>query len=260
MGERSTGQGTRRLYDSATRRARAAETRDRIVRAGAALLHDASVRDWRSLTVRGVAQRAGVHERTVYRHFGDERGLRDAIMSRFEEEAGIDLDGMAMEDVAEAAARIFGHVAPFPRDHRPPSDPTLRDAHERQRDALVRAVAGRVPAWPAPDREEAAAALDVLWSVGTYERLVVDWGFDHERAVRTVRWLIGLVEAAASGPGAGGGTGAGGAGAGGAGAGGAPGAAGRPRERGRAVSGQGGPAGPAATGRSAPPGAPASTR
>lgn len=194
MDEQGTGAGTRRLYNSATRRAGAAQTRERIVRAGSDLLHDASVRDWRSLTVRAVAQRAGVNERTVYRHFGDERGLHDAIMSRFEEEAGIDLGGMALEDVGSAAARIFGHVASFPRDHRPPADPTLRDAHERQRDALVRAVAGGAPSWSAGDVQEAAAALDVLWSVGAYERLVVDWQLDHARAVRVVGWVVGLVQ------------------------------------------------------------------
>lgn len=188
--------GTRRLYDSTTRRARAAETHERIVRAGAELVHDASVRDWRSLTVRAVARRAGVNERTVYRHFGNERGLHDAIMSRFEEEAGIDLAGMGLEEVESAATRIFDYVATFPRDYRPPSDPTLSDASQRQRQALERAVSEGAPSWSRAERVEAAAALDVLWSVGTYERLVMDWQFDHDRAVRTVRWVIGLVHEA----------------------------------------------------------------
>ncbi len=194
--------GTRRLYDSSTRRARAAETHERIVRAGSELLHDASVRDWRSLTVRAVARRAGVNERTVYRHFGNERGLHDAIMGRFEEEAGIDLADMDLDGVELAAARILDYVATFPRDYRPPSDPTLDDAGRRQRHALERAVAGAAPSWPADERVEVAAALDVLWSVGTYERLVIDWQLDHDRAVRTVRWVIGLVlDAVRRGPG-----------------------------------------------------------
>jgi AcrR family transcriptional regulator len=194
MDERPTG--TRRLYDSATRRARAAETHERIVRAGSELLHDASLRDWRSLTVRAVARRAGVNERTVYRHFGNERGLHGAIMSRLEEEAGIDLAGMGLDGVESAATRIFDYVATFPRDYRPPSDPTLSDASQRQRLALERAVTEGAPSWSSEERVEAAAALDVLWSVGTYERLAIDWQFDHERAVRTVRWVIALVHQA----------------------------------------------------------------
>ena len=63
----------RRRYDSPVRRQRAAETRERIVAAGAAILHDHAVWNFDTLTVRGVAERAGVNERTVYRHFANER-------------------------------------------------------------------------------------------------------------------------------------------------------------------------------------------
>jgi len=37
------------------------------------MLQRSSIRDWRAITVRGVAEQAGVNERTVYRYFGDER-------------------------------------------------------------------------------------------------------------------------------------------------------------------------------------------
>ena len=50
--------------------------------------------------------------------------------------------------------------------------------------------------WSDEDRTVAAAVFDVLWSVASYERLVVDWGIDHERAVRGIAWVIGLVEQA----------------------------------------------------------------
>ena len=36
--------------------------------------------------------------------------------------------------------------------------------------------------------------LDVLWSVGSYERLVADWELDPEDAIRGLTWVIGLVE------------------------------------------------------------------
>jgi AcrR family transcriptional regulator len=87
----------RRPYDSTLRRLRAAETRERIIAAGSELLHGSSVRDWRGLTIRAVAEKAGVNERTVYRHFTNEQGLRDAVMHRFEDEAGIDLSDMQLE-------------------------------------------------------------------------------------------------------------------------------------------------------------------
>ena len=41
-----------------------------------------------------------------------------------------------------------------------------------------------------------AAVLDVLWSLGAYERLTADWQMEHEQAVRTLTWAIGLVSQA----------------------------------------------------------------
>jgi len=186
----------RRRYDTTLRRQQAAGTRERIVAAGSALLHRSPIRDWRSLTLRAVAERAGVNERTVYRHFANERALRDAVMHRLEEEAGIDLTGLRLEDVAAVAARIFEHVSAYPRKARPPLDPTLTEASQRQRKALLRAVTAQAARWPEADRVVAAAMFDVLWSVASYERLVVDWQLDRERAIRGITWVVGLIEEA----------------------------------------------------------------
>jgi AcrR family transcriptional regulator len=185
-----------RKYDSPMRRQRASETRERIVTAGCSILQRSSVRDWQALTIRGVAEKAGVNERTVYRYFGNERGLRDAVMHRLEEKAGIGLEGMGLDDVAEIAARIFEHVSSYPLRPKPPLDPTLADANLRQREALFGALEERTAAWPAEDRAAVAALLDVLWSVATYERLASDWDMDLDGAIRTVGWAIDLVVAA----------------------------------------------------------------
>jgi AcrR family transcriptional regulator len=187
---------TGRPYDTTLRRERAAETRERIITAGAELIHRSAVRDWKKLTVRAVAERAGVNERTIYRYFGNERGLRDAVMHRNEQEAGIDLAGMQLEDIATVAAQIFDHVSQYPREPRPALDPTLVDAKDRQREALLGAIAANTDGWRTEDREVVAAIFDVLWSVGSYERLVVDWQIDHRQAVEGISWVIGLVEQA----------------------------------------------------------------
>ena len=50
--------------------------------------------------------------------------------------------------------------------------------------------------WSSDDRVAAAAMLDVLWSVVSYERLVVDWGVAPKEAIRAVTWVMGLVEEA----------------------------------------------------------------
>ena len=185
-----------RPYDRTLRRERAAETKERIIVAGSELTHHSSVRDWKRLTVRAVAERAGVNERTVYRYFGSERGLRDAVMHRQEEEAGIDLAGMDLEGISNVATQIFNHVSTYPMEPRPPLDPTLVDANQRQRDALLGAIATSAKGWSGEDQVVAAAMFDVLWSVASYERLVVDWQIDHERAARGLSWVIGLVEQA----------------------------------------------------------------
>jgi AcrR family transcriptional regulator len=192
----------RRSYDGTLRRQRAAETRDRIVAAGSELLHGSSVRDWHGLTIRAVAERAGVNERTVYRHFTNEQGLHDAVMHQFEDEAGIELRGMQLEDVADVTARIFAHVSSYPPDARQPLDPTLLDAKQRQHEALLAAVSARTEAWSDEDHRMAAAVLDVLWSVASYERMVVDWQMDPGEATRGIGWVIGLIrQAIAASPG-----------------------------------------------------------
>ena len=152
---------TVRAYDGTLRRQRAGGTRERIVAAGSELIHGGSVRDWKRLTVRAVAERADVSERTVYRHFGNERGLADAVMHRLEQEAGIDLDGMQLDSVATVAAQIFEHVSSYPADPRPPLDPTLVDANRRQKDALLGAVSAGSRRWPAGRQVQALSLIHI---------------------------------------------------------------------------------------------------
>jgi|SRR5579871_5284321 len=184
----------RRRYDNTLRRERAAQTRERIVAAGAELVHEASIRDWHGVTIRAVAERAGVNERTVYRHFANERALRDAVMRRTEQEAGVDLTDLRLGDVAGAAERIFRYISSYPLEAPPPLDPTLVDANRRQHDALLAAVKEHASRWPSADRTIAAAILDVLWALGSYERLINDWQLDRDEAIRAITWTIGLVE------------------------------------------------------------------
>jgi AcrR family transcriptional regulator len=183
-----------RKYDNTLRRERANETRERIVTAGVELVRKSSIRDWRRVTIRRVAAGAGVNERTVYRHFANERALRDAVMQRLEQSVGIQLADLRLDDVREAATRIFEHVSVYPREQPPPLDPTLVEANRRQHDALLAAVKEHTEQWSGADRTIAAAALDVLWAVASYERLVRDWNLDSDDAIRALTWVIQLVE------------------------------------------------------------------
>jgi AcrR family transcriptional regulator len=187
----------RRRYESPVRRQQAAATRERILDAGVAIAHAISGWNWKELTFAAVAERAGVSERTVYRHFGTERELRDAIMGRLQEEAGVALDALTLDDVADTTARVFRYLASFAADpRRATNDPTLQAIDQRRRDALVQAVSAAAPEWSAEEHQAVAAVLDVLWGVPTYERLVAHWHLDPDYAASIARWVIELVESA----------------------------------------------------------------
>ena len=105
--------GTRRTYDNRARQEKATQTRERIIAAGSQLVHEYDNWSWRDLTFRAVAERAGVGERTVYRHFPTERHLHDAVMARLESEAGVSYEDVDLTNLAETTARVFAALQRF---------------------------------------------------------------------------------------------------------------------------------------------------
>jgi AcrR family transcriptional regulator len=197
MEDLSTVTPERRRYDSPVRRQQLAETRERMLDAGSALVHGFPTWDWRALTFRAVAERAGVSERTVYRHFATERELRDAVMHRLEVEAGVSYEGIGLDDLAEVTALVFSARASFAASSSMAvDDPTFVAEDELRRDALRDAVAAAATDWTAADRDMAAGLLDVLWSVPSFERLVVQWGIAGDDATRVITWALDLVATA----------------------------------------------------------------
>jgi hypothetical protein len=57
----------------------------------------------------------------------------------------------------------------------------------------MRAVSAAAPGWSPAERQVAAALLDVLWNVPSYERLVGVWGIDGTRASSAIGWLMAKV-------------------------------------------------------------------
>jgi AcrR family transcriptional regulator len=182
----------RRRYDSPLRRQQAADTRERILGAGSALVHGYPTWDWHELTFRAVAEEAGVSERTVYRHFGTEQELHRAVMRRLEEEAGVTYEGLTMDDLAAVAARVFASVSSFAVGQRVEPPPFVEEDH-RRRTALLAAVAPSTSDWSETEPEMAAAILDVLWAVPAYERLTTSWRLTPPQAMAALGWAIGLV-------------------------------------------------------------------
>jgi AcrR family transcriptional regulator len=177
------------------RRRQAAETRARIVAAGSELVHEFDSWHWGALTFRAVAERAGVGERTVYRHFPTERQLHDAVMARLEEEAGVTYEGLDLAALPEITARVFSSRRSFGAREavEEPADPLFVEVDRRRRDALLHAVTEATPTWSDAERRTVAALLDVVWNMPAYERLVGAWEFDGDDATHAITWLMSLL-------------------------------------------------------------------
>ncbi|HVT65558.1 MAG TPA: TetR/AcrR family transcriptional regulator [Mycobacteriales bacterium] len=191
-----------RPYDSPVRRERSAETRGRIVEAGSALVHELGSWDWSELTVRDVAARAGVHERTVHRHFATERDLRAAVLQRLIEEAGVTVEGMRLDEVPQHVEQLFGYLAEFSSAPRREPDALFVELDQRRKAALLETVSEGAKGLPDSETRLVAALIDTLWGMPTYNRLTGDWGLDPDEAARSVNWLVGLlIEAVTKGRG-----------------------------------------------------------
>lgn len=185
----------RRRYDNSARAEKAAQTRERIITAGSELVHAFDSWHWRDLTFRSVAERAGVGERTVYRHFPTERHLHDAVMSRLESEAGISYEDVDLGNLGEVTGRVFASLQRFAvrQSVDAPRDPTFVGVDARRRDALLRAVGEAATGWSEDEKRVTAGLLDVLWNLPSYERLIGVWGVDGATATAAVNWLMAKV-------------------------------------------------------------------
>jgi len=185
----------RRRYDSAVRRQRAAQTRDRITAEGAALARSLQAWDWKQLTFRAVAERAGVAESTVYRHFASERELHNAVMQHLREQAGVIYQGVSLDEVADVAGRVFASLSSFAASaqEQEADDPTIATAGQVRRQALRDAVEAAAPGWPPDQRDAAAGVLDVLWHPAAFELLSLHWQMTPQQATSAIAWVIGLV-------------------------------------------------------------------
>ena len=194
---RGTEAPLRRSYDSPVRRQKAAQTRTRILAAGAALARQSADWDWPELTFRAVAARAGVSERTVFRYFGTERDLHRAVMRQLEVEAGVEYQGLELSQLGPMARRVFVAMSRFAVAGSPTTAPnidaTLTEEDDRRRDALLVAVSRETAAWSEVERRMASGILDVLWHVPAYDRLVNSWDLDADSAIAALEWALSLV-------------------------------------------------------------------
>lgn len=168
----------KRNYVSPVRASAAAETRERIIAAGARLLRkDASIANF-SLDV--VAKAAGVTRLTVYNQFGSRRGLLEAVFDDIAREGGLFelTDVMTMADPRAALDRVVAIFCTFwSRDpaigglnQAVATDPEFGDSlverNERRRELLT-ALVSRIVEKPAA-KHTVRDAVDMIFVLTSY--------------------------------------------------------------------------------------------
>ena len=178
-------------YHSPLRQAQAAATGARILQACVSLMQQGS-----ELTYHAIAQAAGVQERTVYRHFSTkaelQAGVWEWITSRL---TRTDFAARNTDDlVADMRNAFAGFDASGPLIRsmlQSPEGIAVRLRQQPGRQAMFQAcVDAAVPSAPDGVREQAAAALQVLYSAPSWDLLHTFWDMDAGQAADTIELAI----------------------------------------------------------------------
>lgn len=181
-------------YHSDLRRAQMELTQDKIQRAAAALLDESGAAD--AITFKAVAERAGVTEMTVYRHFPTRDALLQGLWSHLNDQMAPDL-GMP-----ESVAALFGQheklfsgfdrIAPqIVASISTPQGREMRAALNPQRRKAFLAIVEEVaPNLGAPHKTEVAAVLQLLHSAYAWDSLREQWGLEGRAAGKATKWAL----------------------------------------------------------------------
>jgi AcrR family transcriptional regulator len=181
-------------YRSGLRRAQAELTRDRIRAAAAALLEAGNTAE--SITFRSVAERAGVTEMTVYRHFPTRQALLTGLWEHLNAQMG---PGIGMP---RAAHELLGqHRALFEGFDRIPAQilasitteqgREMRAALDEERRRAFLAIVGEAaPALGRAEKTRAAAVLQLLHSAWAWASLREQWDFSGKDSATATLWAI----------------------------------------------------------------------
>jgi AcrR family transcriptional regulator len=184
-----------RSYSSPLRDRQAAATRSVILEALGAELADGSVEDF---SVARLARRAGVSERTVYRHFPTRETLLDGLSEWYNERVADFPDDVAVDEIAPTIAQVFADFDAHESLARGVlASPGGREMRQHARAArLARLDAALAPVLKSADPERAAAARALnfaLCSAQTWQSMRDEGGLDGATAGRAVARAIELI-------------------------------------------------------------------
>lgn len=186
----------KRAYNSPLREQQIAATKERIINAGAELIHGYESWDWNKLNALAVAKRAGVGKRTVQRYFPSEKILRDAVLQHLLLESGVQFEQLTLDDFGSTVEKIFRYLQSFALTSVYPYDPTVKTLDQQGRSMLLKAVTDAKPDWPESKQIAAAALLDMFWQPLLLDRMTTTWGMEMDHAVGIIKWLIEMIDTA----------------------------------------------------------------
>jgi AcrR family transcriptional regulator len=184
-----------RPYSSPLRDWQAQQTRDHILDSLTELLGELPATE---ITTREIAERAGVSQPTIYRHFPDRQALLEGLTARIESfvaEAGeidsvqtIDeLVARAVRGIALTETRVVEATAEALLN----ADPRRLSSGSRARSAeLRRVVENSFPDYDEHDHNAITALLRNLYSVQTWLRMREEFGILGEESGPIVAWAM----------------------------------------------------------------------
>ena len=179
------------------RAAQAGMTRARIEQALVELLQEEG--GFERITFKSVAQRAGVTEMTVYRHYPTRDDLLRALWEQMNREMGPNVhmpDSLSsLRAQHQEMYAGFDRIAPqIIASLTTPQGREMRTALNRQRRKAFRSIVREI----APDLEEtqqlrAAGILQLLHSAYAWDSLREQWGMSGAEAGRATQWAIDII-------------------------------------------------------------------
>ena len=181
-----------RPYVSPLREAQAALTRERILMAAKDYLESHDIEE---LTLRHLAQLAGVSPPTVYAHFATVDDLAAAFFAWLKPRVGLDRALPRLERLGELPGDLFPnyetHGALLRSLMNRPSWDRQRVADSGERHgAWIAAVGESLPNLSAAQRHRGALAMAAFWTPTVWRWLVDTCGFEPKEAEQVASWAI----------------------------------------------------------------------
>jgi AcrR family transcriptional regulator len=142
-----------------------------------------------------IAQRAGVSERTVYRHFPTREALLDAVAREAARRLAVPSAPATLAELLAFPAALFASFEARPQLTRAALKPEvfvrMRDGQAAQRWAAIQALMDRDFAQVSPEERRLATANIRYWLSATTWRYYRDnFGFDADETVRSVETAL----------------------------------------------------------------------